>query len=102
MDTSHFKKDRKSRVDFIKQNIGVGNPIASFLVNRGHCRGPEIHTVTTTGIIIVQNFYTGDTITMLVGRPTQIKSLYFKHKKKPPEGLLKIAIEHSQKKYHLL
>lgn len=45
----------------------------SFVVDRGHPNGPEIHSVTDTGIIVVHNQRTGKMVTKLIARPGQVK-----------------------------
>lgn len=56
----------------------------SFVVDRGHPNGPEIHSVTDTGIIVVH-------------RPGQIKRYYNAEGRNAPQDILTIAKEHLKK-----
>ena len=68
-------KDRKAREQIIKM-IGNGKPIASFIVDKGHRNGPEIHEITDTAIINIYNQRTHKLITKLIARPGQIRRYY--------------------------
>ena len=74
--TRHYLTDRQKREALIK-TIGEGNAIATFTVDKHHRNGPELHTITDTGIIIIRNKRTKKLITKLIARPNQIKR-YFK------------------------
>lgn len=98
MERTMHSYDRLERQNFIKENIGFGEHFDSIVWDKGHRNGKEIHTITTTGIICIYNFYTRKFITMLIARPQQIKRYYYG---KPfPKGLneiLKLAEEHQRK-----
>lgn len=91
----HYQKERVDRDKYIRENIGVGEIIDSFTMDRGHTGGPEIHSVTNTGIIVVCNATTGKLITTLIARPEQLKRLYETIGGKPPRKLLRLAYKHS-------
>jgi hypothetical protein len=91
--TVHWK-DRKERNDFIKNQIGIGNPIRTFKWDKGHPNGPELHTITDTGIIIIRNERTKRLVTTLIARPGQIYRYYINENEVPPKFLMKIAKEH--------
>lgn len=98
--TQHYTNDRKSRIDFINDVIGVGNIVDSFIVDKGHKNGAEIHSVTDTGIIIIRNYHTKKLVTMLIGRPQQIRRYYTAEDKAIPLNIVAIAKEHQQKGYN--
>lgn len=72
----------------------------SFVVDRDHPNGPEIHSVTDTGIIIVHNQRTGKMVTKLIARPGQVKRYYNAEGKTAPQDILDIAKEHLKKGYN--
>lgn len=72
----------------------------SFVVDRGHPNGAEIHSVTDTGIIVVHNQRTGKMVTKLIARPGQVKRYYDAEGRNAPQGILSIAKEHLKKGYN--
>lgn len=76
MKSRHYRQERYIRENRIKRYIGYGTVIASFLVDRGHANGPEIHEITDTAIINVYNERTHKLITKLIARPGQIRRYY--------------------------
>ena len=54
MTSRHYNRDRVAREKLIKK-IGLGKEIATFTVDKGHPMGAELHTITSTGIIIIRN-----------------------------------------------
>lgn len=50
--------------------------IDTFLIDKGHINGPEIHSITNTGLIIIFNEASGKLITILAARPGQIRRYY--------------------------
>ena len=77
MNTKHYTNDRQKREEIIRNVIGEGKEVETFKIDRGHRNGPELHTITTTGIIIIRNARTKKIVTKLIARPAQIKR-YFK------------------------
>lgn len=100
LNTKHQQYERKEREIFIDEIIGRGNIIDRFIVDRGHPNGAEIHNVTDTGIIIIQNLKTKKLVTMLIARPNQIKRYYEDRQMIVPEWLIEIAYEHYLKGYN--
>lgn len=81
----HYEKQRNKREKLIKNHInGDGNVVDSFVVNKRHAHGKEIHTITNTGLIIITNQETGKLVTKLIARPAQIQRYYKKSNKEPP------------------
>lgn len=97
--SKHYKQDRQAREAIIRQ-IGTGKAIATVRVDKGHPNGAELHTVTTTGIIIIRNERTGKMITKLIARPGQIRR-YFTEMTEEIQRVIGIAREHELKGYNL-
>jgi hypothetical protein len=97
--TKHWANQHK-RIEFINENIGMGNPVSTFRWDKGHPNGPELHTITDTGIIIIKNEITDKLITALIARPNQIYRYYINNNEEPPEYLISIAKEHTHNGYN--
>lgn len=97
--TSHWDK-RRIRNDFIKNVIGIGHPIRIFRCDKNHRDGPELHTITDTGIVIIRNEITDKLITALIARPGQIYKYYMNENEYPPDFLIDIAVKHSNEGYN--
>lgn len=94
MTSNHYKTDRTKREEIIA-TIGQGREVYSFIIDRGHRNGAEIHAITTTGIINIYNQRTNKLVTKLIARPGQIKR-YFAEGKAPQE-IVKKAIDNTVK-----
>lgn len=99
--TLHYKESRGPRYEFIKNTIGFGEALRSFRYDRGHPNGAEIHTVTSTAIIIVRNERTKKLVTLLIARPRQIERLYETVGEKAPKELLDLARQHEEAGYNM-
>lgn len=80
-----------------------GYIIDGFIVDKGHPKGAEVHSITDKGIIIVHNFKSGKLVTKLLARPQQIKRYYESTGRKPPleyENVLKLARLHQNLGYN--
>lgn len=71
-ETKHFAGDRLDRHRRIVEECGHGTQICSFIVDKGHEHGHEIHTLYTNGVIVVRNAKTKRFITELIAREGQI------------------------------
>lgn len=92
----HYDNSRYYREMFIYNYLGGnGNIIDSFIVDKGHKNGKELHCVTDNGLIIVYNIATRKLVTKLIARPQQIKRYYMHTKKNPPQELLELCREHN-------
>ena len=98
MISKHYIDERVERENKIKE-IGIGEAVATFRVDRGHRNGAELHTITTTAIIIIRNERTNKMVTKLIARPGQIER-YFDEKTETVLKLIKIAREHQAKGYN--
>lgn len=96
----HYGVERQERHAFIQEHIGEGNIIDSFVVDRGHPNGAEIHSVTDTAIIIIRNQRTSKLITELIARPEQLRKLYRLENRKVPAKLLSLAYKHNMAFYN--
>lgn len=97
MTSLHYMKDRERREALIKM-IGYGEIIKTAEIDKGHKNGPEIHKVSTTGIVTIYNKNSGKMITKLIARPNQIKR-YWTDGEAPAE-LLNIARDHQRMHYN--
>jgi len=97
MTSRHWREDRQRRSHIIAQ-IGMGQIIKEVTVDRGHKNGPEVHKVTSTGLVLVYNKRTGIMVTILIARPNQIKR-YFDENEAPQE-VINLAIEHTKAGYY--
>lgn len=98
MVSKHYNKDRIRREQLIKE-IGIGKEVATFRIDRNHPMGAELHTITTTGIIIIRNERTHKLVTKLIARPNQIRR-YFPKETEIVKSIIKIAIVHQQMGYN--
>ena len=98
MESKHYTNDRVARENKIKE-IGIGEVVATFRVDKGHKNGAELHTITTTAIIIIRNERTNKMVTKLIARPKQIER-YFDEKTEIVLKLMTIAREHQRKGYN--
>jgi hypothetical protein len=77
VNTNHNSYQRVDRNHKIIERLGgYGNPLCSFIIDKGHPNGNEIHTITDNGIIIIQNENTKKFVTSLIARPGQIKRYF--------------------------
>lgn len=100
MTSRHYGEERTSREYLIDFGIGLGHVVNDFVINRGHKDGPEIHILTSTGIIIVENYYTKKVVTKLIARPHQIKRYYDNIGESAPAWLIAIARQHNSLGYN--
>jgi hypothetical protein len=72
-ETLHFSTDRRFRHLDILNKIGSGSLLCSFVVDKGHENGNEIHSIFSNGVIVIRNERTNRLITELIARPAQLK-----------------------------
>ena len=75
MYSKHYISERIEREKLI-QKIGLGVELDTIRVDRHHINGAELHTITSTGIIIIRNERTNKIVTKLIARPGQIRRYY--------------------------
>ena len=91
MVSEHYEVQRGEREKFIEECLGGdGKVVDNFIVNKGHIKGLEIHSVTDNGIIIIHNKNTGKLVSKLIARPKQIKRYYKLTGREPPKNYKKI------------
>lgn len=101
MTSKHYNKQRNQRQKIINRYInGDGNVIDSFVVDKGHRDGLEIHSITDTGLIIIHNKETKKLVTKLIARPQQIERYYKDSNKSPPSWLIRLAEWHMSLGYN--
>lgn len=100
MDSRHYTNDRAAREAKIRE-IGLGTIIKTVEIDKGHRNGPEIHKVTSTGIILIYNKRSGKMITKLIARVPQIKR-YYTNLDEIPKRTLDLAREHQKKGWNTL
>lgn len=98
----HYGTERKGRDAFIREHIGEGNVVDSFVVDKGHPDGAEVHSVTDTGIVIIHNQKTNKLITKLIARPEQLRKLYHSDNREVPRKILSLAYKHCLASYNAL
>ena len=99
MTSEHYRTERESREYLIDFGIGFGHVVDDFVINR-HKDGPEIHILTSTGVIVIKNYYTNKIVTKLIARPQQIQRYYTNVGEKAPAWLLTIAKQHNRLGYN--
>lgn len=98
MVSKHYETQRNEREKFIEEHLGEGHIIDGFIVDKGHPKGAEVHSITDNGIIIVHNLLSGKLVTKLLARPQQIKRYYEHTQREPPEeyeSVLELARLHN-------
>ena len=98
MVSKHYETQRNEREKFIEECLGGdGQVIDSFVVDKGHINGEEIHEITDNGIIIVYNAVSKKLVSKLIARPNQIKRYYQNTGREPPKEykeILELAKQH--------
>ena len=94
--SAHYAYDRRDRENLIKE-IGYGKKVEEFIEDRGHPNGPEIHVISTTGIISIFNLRTNKLITKIIATPGQTRRYYENRGRAAPEDLLRIAYENKKR-----
>ena len=104
-ETLHFSKERAARHLNILTLLGTGKHIYSFVVDKGHWNGAEIHSVFSNGVIVIRNQRTNLLITELVARPGQIRRYWEEQCKAMPVeiwALMEKARQNQIKGYNYL
>ena len=73
--TKHIGQ-RKNRLESYFKLKEVGSVYDSFIVDKNHENGDEVHVITSTGFIMVFNLKSKKFITVLHARPMQLKRYY--------------------------
>lgn len=106
MVSRHYKEQRDRRERFIKECLGGdGKIVDSFVIDKGHPMGAELHCITNNGIIIIYNVDNGKLCSKLIARENQIKRYYRNCGREPPddyEKILEIARLHETLGYNYI
>lgn len=100
----HYTNDRVKREEKIME-LGQGKKLASFRVRCPQKHYPqdwEVQTVTTNGIIIIKNAYSGRLVTKIIARCEQIERLYRAVGKTAPVETLEKARVHERLGYNMI
>ena len=101
MTSKHYNRQRNKRQRIIdRYTNGDGKVIDSFIIDKGHKDGVEIHSIIDTGLIIIHNQNTCKLVTKLIARPEQIKRYYKGLERHPPKWLLDLAEWHKSLGYN--
>lgn len=100
--TDHAAKERNARIKAALECVGDATIDSVFLVDKGHPDGPELHCVLTNAMIVILNrgkYENGRPclITVLFGRPNQVKRLYEAVGKRCPKEIVDCAVEFVEK-----
>lgn len=76
--TTEHITERSNRIRVYTETFGEGNTIASFVVDKGHRNGYEVHVLKDNRLIYIYNENSRKLITVLYARDAQI-SRYFKN-----------------------
>lgn len=98
MDSRHYVEKRRNREAFIS-TIGLGRELITIEVDKNHPKGPELHTITSTGIIVVRNKASHKIVTKLIARPGQIRR-YFDEIPEIIEKVIEVARIHQKMGYN--
>ena len=91
MVSKHYETQRDEREKFIEECLGGdGQVVDSFVIDKGHIKGEEIHCVTDNGIIVIYNAASKKLVSKLIARPQQIKRYYEHTGREPPKEYKKI------------
>lgn len=93
MYSKHYAKDRKIREAVIRE-IGEGDIYQKFTVYNQKRQEPEIHILTTNGIIEIRNYFNRKIVTKLIARPGQIKRYY--PDGNAPQNIINVAFQHQK------
>lgn len=76
-ETLHLQEERKDRIDTYYNDLGRGDFVSAYIVDKGHENGLEIHVLRSSRLIEIYNNRTRRLITVLYARDNQLKR-YFK------------------------
>lgn len=94
--TIHIKQDRSTRMNAYDS----GDFLGGFIVDTGHKDGLEVHIIDNQGYIHIFNKQSKRYITVLSGRPSQIKLYYRALNLNIPDEVhkaIKISLERNKK-----
>lgn len=80
--TQHLKEERRQRLDFALSLLDINDYVEyTFLIDKNHPAGCELHNITHSGIIFILNQRKFENnlpcfITVFIARPNQIFRLY--------------------------
>lgn len=105
MVSKHYETKRGKREKFIEEHLGEGHMIDGFIVDKGHPKGAEVHSILDNGLIIVHNLNSGKLVTKLLAREWQIRRYYENtNRQRPPEydEVVELARQHEKLGYNYM
>lgn len=93
MTSKHWKRERYHRRKLI-ESIGWGKVLFSVTQDSDRVEGPEVISISDTGIISFRNERTNKLITAFIARPAQIRRFW----PEAPENIIALASEHVRTK----
>ena len=104
-ETDHAAYERSERMGLAIKLNGVSKAVATFLVDRGHKDGKELHVLTQNGIIFIlneQKYKKGvpSLVTALIARPGQVSRYFTDEGKKAPKQMLAAAKAHEEQGFN--
>lgn len=97
--TKHMK-ERNDRFRKIEDTFGHGKVAHTFIIDKNHKDGNEIHQINDNGCIYIFNYKTGKMITCLIARPGQIRRYFENSPNKPSKDLIDKAFYNQQQGYN--
>lgn len=100
--TKHLQETRLERVIETYKILSDGDRVFyTFLVDKGHTDGKELHCVTRNGIILILNVgkfvrKEHSLITILIARPNQVQRLFDSCNMYTPKSVINKCIEHQR------
>ena len=73
--TYHARYDRKNRIEYILDTVGLGEPVCEWTYKDERHNGPVTKILTDTGVIILKN-NKNKIITTWIGSTQQAKAVY--------------------------
>lgn len=95
--SNHWTKDRQLRAELIAQ-IGEGKVVKEVIIDKHHPAGAELHILSDTGIITIENARTHKMVTKLIARPGQLKRFF--PNGNIPQALINITRQHQKLAYN--
>lgn len=74
--------------------------IDTFVLDRGHKNGKEVHKITDNGIVLIYNQKSNKLITKLIANPRQLDRYYLTNNRQVPKTLRDIAVWHEELLYN--
>ena len=81
--TLHLSTERYDRIKEYHFVFGVGNPVHSFIVDKSHINGLEVHVLCSNRLIYIYNKTSKKLVTVLYARDGQLKRYFTRYNRYP-------------------